>query len=67
MTHSNIIPIIVALVLGAGGMAYLWYLSEVRDPALREAVETYEQCVENTFGMTPTQYRILNNEYPECL
>lgn len=67
MTHSNITPFIVALILGAGGMAYLWYLSEVRDHALHEAAQTYEQCVENSFGVTPSEYRIINNEYQECI
>lgn len=42
------------------------FLTDIRDSLVIESAQTYEQCVEEQYGMTPSKYYLEHNEYPRC-
>lgn len=58
-------PLTIILVLSS--IFLLGYLFEKHDDLVNLSADKYEKCVMVEYGMTPSYYYELNNNYPECI
>lgn len=56
---------IIGALLGAGIGWYMHWL-EQRDHELRVWAGSYEECIQDKYHTTPTQYYWEHGEYPTC-
>lgn len=57
---------IITLTILAGAIYSLAIYFNWRDTQTLQSADKYERCVNNTYGMTPSEYLAINNSYPTC-
>lgn len=57
----------ITIILVLGSIFLLGYLMNKHEDLVNYSSEKYEECVKVEYGMTPSYYYEINNEYPECI
>lgn len=62
----NIIRWVVRIVLGFVAVLVLFSLWDARDAVQAASAQQYEECVRNTYHMSPQAYLAEHGSYPDC-